>query len=555
MPPREVDRAAATSVPSLVKDLVDQFGRPLDFYREMIQNAIDAGSNRIDVSLELRGDQVVIRVEDDGEGMDEDIIDNHLLVLFRSTKEGDLTKIGKFGIGFVSVFALQPDLVRVCTAKNGQSWRLDFSSYRHYDKYRMPQPREGTLVELLKGGYTRARYDELVRDSLQTISYWCKYSEARIYFADRTAGAAPALVTEDFALADGVSLRHQEEGSDIVIGFSPEEKPFCGFYNKGLTLLEDHQALFQGVEFRAKSRYLEHTLTRDNVLHDENYTKLLGIIRKLVVNQLPDRLRLEIQELYAPRGGAPADPGPAAAGWRRRLPYVRWLFDGFFSRWRRSHWPIFPDLSGRLLSLDDLGVAARKSGGELYFDAEPNDITRALQDDGAHVLAAGEWVALAASWLSAKALRASQAFIRPKVLQDADLPAPLRALLASTRTLDARSRARYGGIVAADFAGAGASLADKPCVAQARPGALSKARPEETFSLFRLRRPAPWGLVNAAHPTLQELARLHAREPGLAAFLALKTLHAEDEACLDEASEAGLLEGALSLGAPAERPA
>ena len=41
--------------------------------------------------------------------MDEQIIDNELTRLFSSSKEDDLTKIGKFGIGFTSIFAIQPE--------------------------------------------------------------------------------------------------------------------------------------------------------------------------------------------------------------------------------------------------------------------------------------------------------------------------------------------------------------------------------------------------------------------------------------------------------------
>ncbi|MBI2362335.1 MAG: ATP-binding protein, partial [Elusimicrobia bacterium] len=172
---------SASAVPSIVKDLVDQFDRPLDFFRELIQNAIDAGSNRIDVSVEHDGEKAVIRVEDDGEGMDEYIIDNFLLVLFRSTKEEDFTKIGKFGIGFVSVFAPRPDMVRVYTAKNGESWRLDFPDYRRYEKYKLSKLREGSLVELLKK-MTRAEADKLAVEAKATIQYWCRHADCRIYF-------------------------------------------------------------------------------------------------------------------------------------------------------------------------------------------------------------------------------------------------------------------------------------------------------------------------------------------------------------------------------------
>ena len=50
-----------------------------------------------------------------------------------------------------------------------------------------------------------------------------------------------------------------------------------GYYNRGLTLVEgpafpgDEAGALTGLSMRIKSRYLEHTLTRDNVLQDENY--------------------------------------------------------------------------------------------------------------------------------------------------------------------------------------------------------------------------------------------------------------------------------------------
>ena len=58
-----------------------------------------------------------VAVRDRGEGMTRDIIENQLLVLFRSTKEKDDTKIGKFGIGFASVLAPDPEVVERAHAR------------------------------------------------------------------------------------------------------------------------------------------------------------------------------------------------------------------------------------------------------------------------------------------------------------------------------------------------------------------------------------------------------------------------------------------------------
>ena len=77
----------------LVDDLVKQFADPYAFLRELIQNAIDAGSSAIFVRVETAGAGVRISVRDRGEGMDPDVIENKLLVLFRSGKEGQQGKI------------------------------------------------------------------------------------------------------------------------------------------------------------------------------------------------------------------------------------------------------------------------------------------------------------------------------------------------------------------------------------------------------------------------------------------------------------------------------
>ena len=118
---RSVEDAATASV---VDNLVTQFSNSLDCFRELVQNSIDAGSPTIDVWAEFEPGQghegtIALHVDDFGEGMDENIIDAQLTQLFASGKEDDLTKIGKFGIGFVSVFALKPKAVLIHTGRGG----------------------------------------------------------------------------------------------------------------------------------------------------------------------------------------------------------------------------------------------------------------------------------------------------------------------------------------------------------------------------------------------------------------------------------------------------
>lgn len=88
-PYRGSDNAAPVDAPrdaGIVGDVTAQFADIYAFYRELIQNAIDAGTPRVDVELQYnRADQrMVVEVRDRGEGMTRDIVENQLLVLFRS---------------------------------------------------------------------------------------------------------------------------------------------------------------------------------------------------------------------------------------------------------------------------------------------------------------------------------------------------------------------------------------------------------------------------------------------------------------------------------------
>ncbi|MEC9397917.1 MAG: ATP-binding protein, partial [Myxococcota bacterium] len=137
----------------IVENLVTQFSSALDCFRELVQNSIDAGSPQVDVWMEFEqgeGHQgvIAIHVDDFGEGMDENIIDEQLTKLFASTKENDLTKIGKFGIGFVSVFALKPKGVLVHTGRGGEYWEVFFHEDRSFSKTRLDLPVEGTQITL-----------------------------------------------------------------------------------------------------------------------------------------------------------------------------------------------------------------------------------------------------------------------------------------------------------------------------------------------------------------------------------------------------------------------
>ena len=306
---RDLDLAAA-----MVENLATQFKSALDFYRELVQNSIDAGTPRIDVWLEYQPGEggegaIVIHVDDFGDGMTEAIVDNELTQLFASSKDNDLTKIGKFGIGFVSVFALKPQAVIVTTGRSGEYWQIMFGEDRSFVKTRIEDPVEGTQVALfLEGDFQR--YSNLVRDSLASLRKWCIYSETEITFEDRSAslrgeGSELVIVNRPFGVDGAFGTVSQESGTEIHVAFAKE--PEWGFYNRGLTLLQTniydnalpagHRKELGNVAVRIKSRYLEHTLTRETVLRDENYEKAIERVLEVVRGPLRQTLVTAMEEL------------------------------------------------------------------------------------------------------------------------------------------------------------------------------------------------------------------------------------------------------------------
>ncbi|MBI4350879.1 MAG: ATP-binding protein [Elusimicrobia bacterium] len=580
----------------MVLDLVNQFSDTLAFYRELIQNSLDAGSNRIDVSLEyvLQPDGkglAIMRVEDDGSGMDEDIIDNYLLVLFKSSKENDLTKIGKFGVGFLSVFAPKPSLVRVYTSKNMESWRVDFPNYRSYNKYRMPNPRDGTLVEVHKR-VTPQEYAVLSERSLATVRYWCRHADTRIYFRDRSRNVPEQLVNEPFRLPGGESLRYAEEGTEVVMAFSPpeaersgnkvvytgEDRPFYGFYNRGLTLKEGRKVFIPGVEFKIKSRYLEHTITRDNVMEDANYYKAMDIVKRLASRELPKKLRAELEAvaLRLSKAAAAGDiPGVRELEyeWERRKTFLKVLCGSLLSRFRHdlAEWKIIPAVSGEPASLDELKAAWKehrpliKAGSRVpaYFLAnKPDALTAALGALGAPVVLESEtcfytefiyWTGEAMT-----AVRASNL-----VLTEEEDPGKLgpavAAFLKTLPLLGESCGGNYSCVYPARFVYENPSAEPQLFLFKKDPYGVGHR--DEWY--HRKGESGLCPVINCSHPFINTLAGLHASRPGFAAFLLLKSmlLHQEGSLHPDAAStysnlspklERRLLKAAIGLDLAAE---
>jgi len=293
-----------------VAEMVRQFADPYAFVRELVQNSIDAGAKSLEVRVERAGAIATTALHDDGVGMTRETIDGPLLTLFNSSKEGDSTKIGKYGVGFVSVFAIDPEIVEVDTWRDGQHHRIRlFRDHRYEIEKLEPLDHSGTVVTLHQT-MDAATFDEHRRRIEMALSRWCRFAAVPIEFIsvdhDRNDSQATRRIDRPLTVPSSLYVQAHREKERFVVGPSAgtqhfsiagatdddpaNNKPtFAGFYNRGLTLFETDEPLhasLANVRVRVDSPHLKHTLSRDNVLRDKNFDRIIAKTRELVQKSL-----------------------------------------------------------------------------------------------------------------------------------------------------------------------------------------------------------------------------------------------------------------------------
>lgn len=492
-----------------LNSLVHQFSDALCFYRELIQNSLDAQSRTIQVDCTWENGLTTVAVSDQGEGMNRDIIETELTRLFSSSKENDLTKIGKFGVGFVSVFAMEPHAVVVDTSRDGENWRVLFHPDRSYTLIRMEQPFGGTVVRLIKP-MSRAEFDDLEQRSQGIIQYWCKYSEAAISYQGRP-------VNQPFDVESDVKIHYEKSGTEVAAGLTTDVSPFYGFYNRGLTLVEGRQQFFPQVTFRLKSHYLEHTISRDNVMQDENFRKALAVVREAVYGvlypQFLERLHQGETALLRYVPGLLRDPQQRPPGLMDAPIFA--VVRAPARRWYETLWQAEAPKGPVYVSPNDL-VRARKKWGAVYYATPPDRMADALLDDGVPVLQGDNLHVLEAAVRAATGeapVQAGHALYLPPVDK---APSPdERRLLKRFHALTRRSRLPVRRVLLADFRYPGSCIEEEPAVLCAHLDTPNQSPP--------LRCPLPeplrsaWLVLNRAHPFVQDSIAAARQDAALAA--------------------------------------
>lgn len=348
-----------------LENLVQQFSDQYAFLRELVQNSIDAGSTRVDVEFEYTLNEdgkkgvFVLHVNDTGEGMTREVIDTKLTRLFSSSKEDDMTKIGKFGIGFVSIFALKPKAVFLDTGRDGEYWRLYFKEDRTFDRLILPRPVEGTQIKWIK---ELTPEENLIyrRETLRVLKHYCKHAESEIYVDGD-------LLNEPFEMAHPLQVNYESQGTYVSCCPSKEDRPFFGYYNRGLTLLEGHESIIPGVAFKIRSRYLEHTLTRDNIIKDKNYDKAMALLKEAVDSKLRPALFQAAQMQTSDE----------------ILGYLAFHLSKLPDKLESE--PVLPTFGQRKASIKELKKEI-KQHKEVLYESEANAVVQRLVDEGRIVI-------------------------------------------------------------------------------------------------------------------------------------------------------------------------
>jgi len=507
-----VSATAQAFVHEALAGLVHQFADPMACFRELVQNAVDAGSAEIDIRFEHVDGRLVIHVDDFGEGMDRSIIDTKLTRLFSSSKEGDRTKIGRFGIGFVSVFALDPEVICLDTSRSGEHWRVIFKPDRSFTLVTRSEPVDGTKIAIYKtmAAPEAAAFTKRARE---VISFWCRHVLAEI----RVDGVS---ISQPFELDLPCTISAEVGDTRIVAGYGLEDDSSISYYNHGLTLLEERPGPFPGVHVKLWSPELEHTMTRDNVLRDEGYEKALGHARTQVEGPLRTRL-LEVlatqaQAMVLHRRGDAAD---AMMGHLHRhiqagddLPRAAWSA------------PIVRCHHAGAVDLTTLRTAAKAR--RVYWADAASPLTQALHERGDLVIAAeGEpdpgftLRALTANVCTLPELFAGRTTPLVHTVLCTSLPvadppnwARLRPLLAD---LLAEVGPRPRAIAAGNLRYPGSPVAGRVAIAQDDIGAVTAVDALELVSGRRL-------IVYVGHPAVRSALALAQHEPEFAAYMLAK---------------------------------
>ncbi len=229
------------NIDSIVAGLSKQFANPEDCLRELVQNAVDADSPQVNITyahsqLDETNAKLEVTVEDFGTGMTHKHRDDFFLTLFRSSKEDDDSKIGKYGIGISSVFALGLDefITESCglnpKTKEHESWRLhikDISSEPCY-AFSDGNQRKGTKITLVRT-VNKDNLETHIAKVQERVAYFCERLSVPIYVQG-------VMINKPFDIDTRMKVSGTGNGFEFVMGVGNAGGPIYELSNHRLLL-------------------------------------------------------------------------------------------------------------------------------------------------------------------------------------------------------------------------------------------------------------------------------------------------------------------------------
>jgi hypothetical protein len=289
----------SVDIQGLLEALTEQFPEPLLCVRELIQNAADAGAQRIEVDASYDIARALFRlsVRDDARGMNEADIDGYLTIGF-SEKDPSRQR-GRFGVGKLSPYALGIMRMIVDTCDGQISHRLVFNSDGSGTVTKTPLRPRGTVVRIYKA-CARGEAEELTDRTFKIVEERCGSIGIPLFVNGHR-------VNREIGLPTAYAWSFSSSEGDGVLGICAE--PIRTLMGGGIVLETGAPILGEEISYVLDSPRLSPTLSRNAVRRDAAFESLLRAAQaalhpftEAVATQLRSRVaRLRQQGLAAER--------------------------------------------------------------------------------------------------------------------------------------------------------------------------------------------------------------------------------------------------------------
>ncbi len=304
----------SVDIQGLLEALTEQFPEPLLCVRELVQNAADAGAQRIEVDVSYDASRQLFRiaVRDDGRGMSEAEVEGYLTIGFSEKDPG--RQRGRFGVGKLSPYAL--DIVRmVVETCDGQiAHRLTFNGDGSGQLAPVDLRPRGTVVRVYKE-CSRTEAEQLTQRTFALVEERCGSIGIPLFVNGQRVNREIGLPTPyawSFTSEDGVG----------VLGICAE--PIQELMGGGIVLETSAPILGEEISYVLDSPRLAPTLSRNAVRRDHAFDTLLRAAQAAMpafTEKVAEALRERVEALRAQGGAIERSLDPAdrsALEWLRQ---------------------------------------------------------------------------------------------------------------------------------------------------------------------------------------------------------------------------------------------